>query len=99
MKLFDLHCDTLSILENKESAVNLEIMRENEITRVFAIFTPDELKVKAAVEYFDKLYSRYLKIKDKVSAILSVENASIAKTGHNAGQLEKIAGAEGDIEV
>ncbi len=77
MKLFDLHCDTLSILENKESAVNLEIMRENEITRVFAIFTPDELKVKAAVEHFDKLYKKYLKIKDKVSAILSVENASV----------------------
>ncbi len=77
MKLFDLHCDTLSILENKESAVNLEIMRENEITRVFAIFTPDEIKGKATVEHFDKLYSRYLKIKDKVSAILSVENASV----------------------
>lgn len=90
MKLFDLHCDTLSVLETSKTAVNFDIMREHEITRVFAIFTPDELRGEAAIKHFDKLYSRYLEIKDSVSAILSVENASVLNGNlENIGKLKK----------
>lgn len=85
MKLFDLHCDTLSVSDNCKSAVNFDVMREHKITRVFAVFTPDELRGEAAIKHFDKLYSRYLEIKNNVSAVLSVENASVLN-----GDLENV---------
>ena len=99
MKYFDLHCDTIGECSNnkfplRENKLHIDLQRAKEIeeyTQVFAIWIPDELRGKDAVEYFDKtadyFYKEIEKNKDLISlykdnkptpvkAILSVEGGS-----------------------
>lgn len=67
MRLFDLHCDTITELckSNGRLASNdghISLDRAEYLTEYvqdYAIFVPDEYREKAAVDYFDKVYQYY----------------------------------------
>ena len=69
MRLFDLHCDTITELEKKnenlaENDGHISLDRAEYLTEYvqdFAIFIPDEYRGKAATDYFDRVYSYYKK--------------------------------------
>ncbi len=99
MKFFDLHCDTIGECCNngfslRKNNLHLDLERTKKIqeyTQVFAIWIPDELRGKDAVEYFDRIADYFHKEinenndliscynenrKTPVKAILSVEGGS-----------------------
>ncbi|MEG1779057.1 MAG: membrane dipeptidase, partial [Oscillospiraceae bacterium] len=65
MKLFDLHCDTVSEcmsekldLDNSKTQLNLSALEQLESwVQVMALFIPDELRNQQAVMYYDRLMS------------------------------------------
>ena len=67
MKLFDLHCDTLTALfekncdlNSRDTAVSLDGMLEFEkCIRSFAIWIPDNLPDGEIDKYFNALYSAF----------------------------------------
>lgn len=67
MRLFDLHCDTMTeLFKDNESLLNnsghISIDRAEYLTeyvQTYAVFIPDEYRSVAAVEYFDKIYAYY----------------------------------------
>lgn len=67
MKLFDLHCDTITVLEEQGKdlfANDLHVSLERaadyaRFTQVFAVFIPDTLRGAAAVTYFDRVHAFY----------------------------------------
>lgn len=69
MRLFDLHCDTITELEKKkenlaENDGHISLDRAGYLTEYvqdFAIFIPDEYRGKAATDYFDRVYTYYKK--------------------------------------
>lgn len=69
MRLFDLHCDTMTELcRNNESLISndghISLDRAGYLTEYvqdYAVFVPDEYRGKAAVDYFDKVYAYYKK--------------------------------------
>ncbi len=79
MKVFDLHCDTVGECSNRglslfENRLHLDLKRCNEIgdyTQVFAIWIPDELRGREAVEYFEKCADYYREEMKKNSTLLS----------------------------
>ena len=68
MELFDLHCDTLVTYQQMKAdflcdATMFSLRNQEKLTRMcqtMAIFVPDEVRGKAAEEYFDQ-NSAYLK--------------------------------------
>lgn len=99
MRFFDLHCDTVgecckNNIPLRSNCLHVDLQRSREFrgyTQVFAIWIPDDLRGKQAVEYFNKtadyFYSELEKNKDLISlyfedaqtpvtAILSVEGGS-----------------------
>lgn len=99
MKLFDLHCDTIGECYKKKvplrkNDLHIDLERAKmlgDYTQVFAIWIPDELRGKAAVDYFDNVADFFYKEIEAdsdlislcggnkntpVKAILSVEGAS-----------------------
>lgn len=96
MKFFDLHSDTITecCKQNKSLAENdLHISIEKgeyleEWTQVFAIWMPDEIRGKAAEEYYEKVLSKYreeIKNAKNVKPVLAVEGGSAL-----AGKLENV---------
>ena len=69
MRLFDLHCDTITELEKKNENLakndgQISLDRAGYLTEYvqdFAIFIPDEYRGKSATDYFDRVYSYYKK--------------------------------------
>ena len=69
MRLFDLHCDTITELEKKNENLakndgHISLDRAGYLTEYvqdFAIFIPDEYRGKSATDYFDRVYSYYKK--------------------------------------
>ena len=69
MRLFDLHCDTITELEKKnenlaENDGHISLDRAGYLTEYvqdFAIFIPDEYRGKSATDYFDRVYTYYKK--------------------------------------
>ena len=69
MRLFDLHCDTITELEKKNESLakndgHISLDRAGYLTEYiqdFAIFIPDEYRGKAATDYFDRVYTYYKK--------------------------------------
>ena len=69
MRLFDLHCDTITELEKKNESLakndgHISLDRAEYLTEYiqdFAIFIPDEYRGKAATDYFDRVYTYYKK--------------------------------------
>lgn len=69
MRLFDLHCDTITELaKSKESIAknngHISLDRAGYLTEYvqdYAIFIPDEYRGKSAVDYFDSVYTYYKK--------------------------------------
>ena len=69
MRLFDLHCDTMTELcRDKENLMSnnghISLDRAGYLTEYvqdYAVFVPDEYRGRAAVEYFDNIYAYYRK--------------------------------------
>lgn len=69
MKLFDLHCDTITVCSNEgkslfDSDNHISLKKASEIERwiqLFAIWIPDEYRGKSAIDYFNKAYNTYVK--------------------------------------
>lgn len=69
MRLFDLHCDTITELEKKNESLekndgHISLDRAEYLTEYvqdFAIFIPDEYRGKDAADYFDRVYTYYRK--------------------------------------
>lgn len=67
MRLFDLHCDTITELCKSNGKLlsndgHISLDRAEYLTAYvqdYAIFVPDEYRGKAAVDYFDKVYKYY----------------------------------------
>lgn len=67
MRIFDLHCDTITELCKKQGSLakndgHISLDRASFLTEYvqdYAIFIPDEYRGKAAVDYFDKVYAFY----------------------------------------
>lgn len=67
MRFFDLHCDTITELCKKQGSLakndgHISLDRASFLTEYvqdYAIFIPDEYRGKAAVDYFDKVYTFY----------------------------------------
>ncbi len=99
MKAFDLHCDTIGECSKRalslyKNNLNFDLQRAcciEEHIQVFAVWIPDELRGKVALDYFDKVtdcFYRELEVnselvslfqdnkKTPVKAILSVEGGS-----------------------
>lgn len=97
MRLFDLHCDTVTELEKANESLarnggHISLDRSeylDEYVQTFALFIPDKYRGKAAVDYFDRLYSYYKKqmeensiaeytdgVKTKFRSVLAVEGGA-----------------------
>ena len=69
MRLFDLHCDTITELAKSGECLaknngHISLDRAGYLTEYvqdYAIFIPDEYRGKAAVDYFDSVYTYYKK--------------------------------------
>ncbi len=69
MRLFDLHCDTITELEKKNESLakndgHISLDRAGYLTEYvqdFAIFIPDEYRGKDATDYFNRVYTYYRK--------------------------------------
>lgn len=67
MRLFDLHCDTITELCREKGSLrhndgDISLDRAGYLTQYvqdYAVFIPDEYRGKAAVDYFDKVYAYY----------------------------------------
>lgn len=75
MRLFDLHCDTITelceingSLSSNGGHISLDRAESySEYVQDYAIFIPDEYRGKAAVDYFDRAYGFYKKQIDSIS--------------------------------
>lgn len=105
MRLFDLHCDTITELCRKNGSLfhndgHISLDRTEYLTEYvqdYAVFIPDELRGKEAVDYFDKVYAYYKK------QISSIDNLSEYKDRENTKfkallSVEGGAGMGGTIE-
>ena len=101
MKLFDLHCDTITKLyDNKDnlyngnSQVNIEKTRFlDEYNQVFAIFIPDTMRNEKAFEYFlnvSKFYKQQISDNSAYIAVKSNHFLSVESGAVLAGKLENI---------
>lgn len=102
MRLFDLHCDTLSVCEQMgcsllDAPKHLNIARglkSEAYFQVFAAFIPDELRGDAAVNYGCKL----LDIADRdavlpcVQSIVTPADISTAVQEHRCGMIKAVEG-------
>ena len=69
MRLFDLHCDTITELAKAQESLaknngHISLDRAGYLTEYvqdYAIFIPDEYRGKVAVDYFDRVYTYYKK--------------------------------------
>jgi len=69
MRLFDLHCDTITELEKENGNLakndgHISLDRAEYLTEYvqnFAIFIPDEYRGKDATDYFDRVFTYYRK--------------------------------------
>ncbi len=67
MRLFDLHCDTITELCREGGSLrhndgDISLDRAGYLTQYvqdYAVFIPDEYRGQAAVDYFDKVYAYY----------------------------------------
>lgn len=67
MRLFDLHCDTITELCREGGSLrhndgDISLDRAGYLTQYvqdYAVFIPDEFRGQAAVDYFDKVYAYY----------------------------------------
>lgn len=92
MKVFDLHCDTITVLcEKKEELVNrtrhisLDKMDGFErYVQCFAIFMPDEYRGAGAAEYFDRNWRYYKAQMEKFSASIDTAERG-AQLGRETG--------------
>lgn len=74
MRLFDLHCDTITELCREKGSLlhndgHISLDRAGYLTEYvqdYAVFIPDEFRGKEAVDYFDKVYDYY---KNQISSI------------------------------
>ncbi len=98
MKLFDLHCDTITECERRGENLlknNLDISLEKgayleEWKQVFAIWMLDELRGRDAEEYYKKVLKKYKEeTKCFDGAILAIEGASAL--GGKIENVEKVA--------
>lgn len=104
MRLFDLHCDTVTELEktNEQLASNgghisLDMAEYlDEYVQTFALFIPDEYRGKAAVDYFDRLYAYYKKQMSENS--ISEYSDKIKTKARSLLAVEGGAGMGGTIE-
>lgn len=104
MRLFDLHCDTITELEkNNESLAkndgHISLDRAGYLTEYvqdFAIFIPDEYRGKDAVDYFDRVYKYYRKelMENSISEYSERKNTEI----RSVLSVEGGAGMGGTIE-
>ena len=105
MRLFDLHCDTITELYGKKGQLkhnggHISLDRAEyleEYVQDFAVFIPDELRGEEAVKYFDGVYGFYKE------QLLENENLTEYKDRKNSKfksilSVEGGAGAGGKIE-
>lgn len=67
MRFFDLHCDTITELEKNGRSLSsnhghISLDRADYLTEYvqdYAVFIPDELRGKSAIDYFDRVYTFY----------------------------------------
>lgn len=82
LKLFDLHCDTAGECFNRkqplsDGSLHINLCKGRELDKwcqLFAIWIPDELRGKAASEYFEKVF---LNFKNEIS--LNFEKIKLCK--------------------
>ena len=87
MRLFDLHCDTMTELcRDKENLMNnnghISLDRAGYLTEYvqdYAVFVPDEYRGKAAVEYFDNIYAYYRKQLESIADMSEYADRKNAK--------------------
>jgi len=90
MKLFDLHCDTITEccknnLEIKNNNLHISLDKADYLPdwcQLFAIWMPNEFRGSAALEYFDNVYNYFIKQmeknEDKISFCKSGEDINTA---------------------
>ena len=95
MRLFDLHCDTLTVAMQKEIA-----LRENDLQLSFAkgaaylpwiqsmaVFVPDSLRGDAAREYFDRAYAYWnAQLAENPQIVFCKDRATLQETVESVGQ-------------
>lgn len=116
MKLFDLHCDTAGECFNRQKPLlsnnlHIDLCKGEYLDKwmqVFAIWIPDELRGEAALEYFQKVHSNFLKEinlnSDKIQLYQGVSDVSIDENATKCSALIACEGAspfarEGGIEL
>ncbi len=80
MKVFDLHCDTAGECYNQgvslfSNDLHLSLERAaqyEEYTQLFAVWIPDELRGKAAVEYFNNVADNFYKEIERYKEYISL---------------------------
>lgn len=90
MELFDLHCDTIIALREKEEnwyseSTHFSLSHLKEFSRLcqtMAIFIPDDIRGDKAIEYFD-IHERYLK---KIIR----EHADLTELAYTGQEIERI---------
>ena len=104
MNLFDLHCDTAGECFNQkipiyDSGLHYNICKAEKLDkecRLFAIWIPDELRGKAAEEYFEKVLANFkneISIND--SKIKLCQGVSDLNEAENSGKCAAILTCEG----
>jgi len=86
MRIFDLHCDTLTKAFNKNQPLHEfagHVSLENNLTQwaqLWAIFVPDTLQGQAAADYFDRVVASYHtqlnEISQTCTPLLALENGN-----------------------
>jgi len=78
MRVFDLHCDTLTSPVGHVSLEHSRLFKQ--WVQVFAVFVPDRLQGQAAVEYCDQVIDSYYAQLDEMvkhcTPILAIENGN-----------------------
>lgn len=89
MRYFDLHCDTATFAHTHNNAIDSKIMHINfseEIPftswcQLFAVFIPDDLRGKAALDYFNNVVAYF-----KKQVLLHSQKVELCKTMQNVSR-------------
>ncbi len=104
MKYFDLHCDTISDCCNEKKSLydgdlKISLLRGRKYSpwfQCFAIWIPDEIRGKPALDYFDAVLLNFQQeIQLHPDLIMLCRNAADFKTAEHQGKIGAILTVEG----
>lgn len=114
MRVFDLHCDTMAVIEGKDLSLaandlHIDLKRARALetyAQCYAVFVPDKLRGREAIDYVERVAARFAREMAENEAVIALckapgDLARAEAAGKHAGILtvESAAGLGGDLET